>query len=203
MNIYVKITKRLVDITISLVLIIVLLPLFFFLWICLFIEHRQHPFFIQARPGLNEREFKMLKFKTMTDKTDNNGDLLPNFQRITWSGRILRKFSIDELPQLFNVLIGEMSLVGPRPLLFKYIPLYSAEQRRRHAVRPGITGWAQVNGRNTISWTQKFEYDVWYVDNISFCLDVRIICKTILKVLKSEGVNSGDEVTMPPFNGKN
>lgn len=139
----------------------------------------------------------------MTDDKDSEGNLLPNHLRITNTGKFLRKYSLDELPQLINVLKGDMSLVGPRPLLFKYIPLYSEEQRKRHLVKPGITGWAQVNGRNAISWTKKFEYDVWYVENISLLLDLKILIMTVLKILKSEGINAGENLTMPPFNGKN
>jgi lipopolysaccharide/colanic/teichoic acid biosynthesis glycosyltransferase len=139
----------------------------------------------------------------MTDAKDSEGNLLPNHLRITNVGKFLRKYSLDELPQLINVIKGDMSLVGPRPLLFKYIPLYSEEQRKRHLVKPGITGWAQVNGRNAISWTKKFEYDVWYVENISLLLDLKIFIMTVLKILKSEGINAGENLTMPPFNGKN
>lgn len=144
-----------------------------------------------------------MKYKTMTDETDAQGNLLPNHLRITKVGNFLRKLSLDELPQLMNVLKGDMSLVGPRPLLFKYIPLYSREQRRRHLVRPGITGWAQVNGRNSISWTKKFELDVYYVDHVSFLLDLKIMYRTFLKVIKTEGVNAATDVTMPPFDGAN
>ena len=145
----------------------------------------------------------MIKFKTMTDKKDPDGNLLPNHYRVTKIGRLLRQYSLDELPQLINVLKGDMSLVGPRPLLFKYIPLYSSEQRKRHLVKPGITGWAQVNGRNAISWTRKFELDVWYVKNLSFLLDLRILWKTLLKWIRPEGINASENITMPPFNGNN
>jgi lipopolysaccharide/colanic/teichoic acid biosynthesis glycosyltransferase len=169
----------------------------------LLIHTKGKPFYFQERPGLYQKPFFIIKFKTMTDDRDIHGQLLPDIQRITKVGRIIRKFSIDELPQLINVLKGDMSLVGPRPLLFKYIPLYSKEQLRRHEVRPGITGLAQVNGRNAISWTKKFEYDIFYVDNLSFALDLKIIFKTILKVFKQEGINQSDKRPMEPFNGSN
>lgn len=159
--------------------------------------------FRQQRPGMGERIFTLYKFRTMTSARDENGELLPNHLRITRFGNLLRKTSLDELPQLWNVLIGDMSLVGPRPLLPRYLPIYTERQRRRHEVRPGITGWAQVNGRNSISWHEKFELDVWYVENISFWLDVRILWLTLLKVLKREGINAGEAVTMEPFNGMN
>lgn len=155
----------------------------------------------QNRPGLNGKIFKMYKFRSMTNAKDANGNLLPNKDRITPFGNFLRKTSLDELPGLLSVLKGDMSLVGPRPLLPAYLPLYSPEQARRHNMKPGITGWAQVNGRNAISWEQKFDYDVWYVDNWSFLLDLKILYKTALKVIRSEGINAGEEVTMQPFTG--
>ncbi|MDX1428381.1 MAG: sugar transferase, partial [Salegentibacter mishustinae] len=161
------------------------------------------PFFFQKRPGKNGRIFNIIKFKTMTDEKDENGNLLPDEKRLTAVGKFVRKTSIDEIPQLINVLKGNMSLIGPRPLLPQYLPLYSERQRKRHDVKPGITGWAQVNGRNAISWTKKFEYDVWYVENLSFGLDVRIIFKTIKKVLVSEGINTANMATTEAFNGKN
>lgn len=160
-------------------------------------------FFLQERPGKSTRIFRIVKFKTMTDQKGKNGELLPASQRITKIGRVIRSLSIDELPQLFNVLKGDMSLVGPRPLLVQYLPLYSTEQSRRHEVRPGITGWAQVNGRNTISWKQKFEYDVWYVDNLSLWLDIKIILLTLKKVIKRADINAENDSTMPTFNGNN
>ena len=161
-------------------------------------------FFFQERPGKDGKIFKVIKFKSMTDERDADGNLLPNELRITPIGAFIRKTSIDELPQLFNVLKGDMALIGPRPLLVDYLPLYSREQARRHDVRPGITGWAQVNGRNAISWTKKFELDVWYVDHLSFLLDVRIICMTIMKVLKRADINSSaDKIGIERFNGKN
>lgn len=157
-------------------------------------------FFTQERPGKDGKIFKVIKFKSMTDE---NGVLLPNEQRITKVGAFIRKTSIDELPQLFNVLKGDMALIGPRPLRVEYLPLYSAEQARRHEVRPGITGWAQVNGRNAISWTKKFEYDVWYVDHVSFLLDIKIFYMTVEKVIKRSDINSGDRIGIEPFNGNN
>jgi lipopolysaccharide/colanic/teichoic acid biosynthesis glycosyltransferase len=160
-------------------------------------------FFFQERPGMNQKPFNIIKFKSMTDEKDENGNLLPDIERITKFGAIVRKLSIDELPQLINVLKGDMSLVGPRPLLFKYIPLYSEEQLRRHEVRPGITGWAQVNGRNSISWTQKFALDVEYVDKVSFLMDCKILLLTVKKVLIREGINQSAERPMQPFNGTN
>jgi lipopolysaccharide/colanic/teichoic acid biosynthesis glycosyltransferase len=202
-SMYVVFFKRFTDLLFSLIILMLLSPLLLLLAILLSCSYRGTPFFIQTRPGLNEKPIRVIKFKTMNDNKDVNGILLPNHLRITGLGRILRQLSLDELPQLVNVLIGEMSLIGPRPLLFKYIPLYSDEQKKRHLVRPGITGWAQVNGRNTISWTKKFEYDVWYVENVSFLLDLRIYWYTILKALKAEGINAGENVTMPPFDGKN
>lgn len=161
-------------------------------------------FFTQDRPGKNGKIFKVIKFKSMTDERDENGNLLPNELRITKVGAFIRKTSIDELPQLFNVLKGDMALIGPRPLRVDYLPLYSKEQARRHEVRPGITGWAQVNGRNTISWTKKFEYDVWYVDHLSFVLDMKIIFMTVMKVLKRADINSSeDKIGIEKFNGSN
>lgn len=160
-------------------------------------------FFFQERPGKDERIFKVIKFKTMTDERDENGKLLPDAVRLTKVGRFVRSTSIDELPQLINVLKGDMALIGPRPLMPKYLPLYSPEQRRRHEVRPGITGWAQINGRNNISWTKKFELDVWYVDHCSFALDVKIILMTIKKVLFREDISKEGEATTVPFDGTN
>ena len=160
-------------------------------------------FFTQERPGRNGKIFKVIKFKTMTDERDVNGDLLPDEQRLTKVGKLIRSTSVDELPQLINVLKGDMALIGPRPLLPQYLPLYNKEQARRHEVRPGITGWAQVNGRNSISWAKKFELDVWYVDHCSFILDLRIIVLTIKKVFVREGISSETSATMEPFTGNN
>lgn len=158
-------------------------------------------FFLQERPGKNGKIFKVIKFKTMTDERDAQGNLLPDERRITKVGRLVRSLSVDELPQLINVLNGDMALIGPRPLLVAYLPLYNREQARRHQVRPGITGWAQVNGRNAISWKQKFEYDVWYVDHCSFLLDLKIIFLTLKKVFIREGINADKGITMEPFKG--
>ena len=159
------------------------------------------PFFVQRRPGKNGRIFKIIKFKTMNDQKDDEGNLLPDYRRLTFFGKVVRKTSLDELPQLINVLKGDMSLVGPRPLLPQYLALYSPEQQRRHEVKPGITGWAQVNGRNAISWEEKFAYDVEYVENISLALDARILLMTIAKVLKRQDVNAGNNMTMEAFKG--
>ncbi len=160
-------------------------------------------FFFQERPGKNGKIFKVVKFKTMTDERDENGNLLPDADRLTKVGRFVRSTSIDELPQLWNVLKGEMSLIGPRPLLVQYLPLYSTEQARRHEVRPGITGWAQCHGRNAISWGKKFELDVWYVDNLSFLTDCKVVLTTLKKVIAREDINSATTATMEYFNGNN
>ena len=157
--------------------------------------------FTQKRPGLHGKPFYIYKFRTMTNETDEKGNLLPNEKRMTKSGQVIRKLSLDELPQLFNVLKGDISLVGPRPLLMSYLPLYNEKQARRHEVRPGITGWAQVNGRNTISWKERFELDVWYVDNQSFLLDLKILIMTVIKVFKRADVNKDENTTMEPFKG--
>jgi undecaprenyl phosphate N,N'-diacetylbacillosamine 1-phosphate transferase len=193
--------KGTLDLIIAFVGLLILSPLFLLVTIGLYFANSGKPFFFQLRPGKNAKLFKIVKFKTMNDKKDKVGALLPDARRLTTIGAFVRKTSLDELPQLLNVLKGEMSLIGPRPLLPEYLPLYSELQNRRHDLRPGITGWAQVNGRNAISWSQKFEYDVWYVDNMSFVLDIKIIVKTLLKVIKSEGINSADSVTMGVFKG--
>ena len=193
--------KRLFDFAISFIGIVVLLPIIVFVATGLFIANSGKPFFVQIRPGKNNRLFKIVKFKTMNDKKDQYGQLLPDSMRLTALGRFIRKTSLDEIPQLFNVLIGDMSLIGPRPLLVEYLPLYNEHQRKRHDVRPGITGWAQVNGRNAISWEDKFKYDVWYVENISLKLDTLILLKTIGKVLKSEGISGSNTVTAEKFKG--
>ncbi|MBS4040200.1 MAG: sugar transferase [Flavobacteriales bacterium] len=195
--------KRPLDFSVALVVLILTSPFFLLTWLVLVIQNRGKAFFYQERPGKNQVPFRIIKFKTMNDRTDAQGKLLPDHQRLTLFGAYVRKFSLDELPQLINVLKGEMSLIGPRPLLFKYIPLYSERQNRRHEVRPGITGWAQVNGRNSISWTKKFELDVEYVDRVSFSLDFRIFWLTILKIVKREGINQSEAKTMEPFNGSN
>lgn len=195
--------KRILDLFISIIALIFALPLLIIVYVILYKQNNGKVFFFQERPGLNQKAFQIIKFKTMTDATDASGKLLPDNQRITKAGKIIRKLSIDELPQLFNVLKGDMSLVGPRPLLFKYMNLYSAEQLRRHEVRPGITGWAQVNGRNAISWTRKFELDVEYVNKLSFFMDIKILWLTFIKVIKTEGVNQSDDRPMMPFDGNN
>ncbi len=193
--------KRIFDFIISFVGLIVLSPIFLFVMIALTITHNGKPFFFQERPGKNEKIFSIIKFKTMNDKKDAGGNLLLDAKRLTPIGAFVRKTSLDEIPQLINVLKGDMSLIGPRPLLIQYLPLYNEQQKRRHDVRPGITGWAQVNGRNAISWTQKFEYDVWYVDNVSLTLDFKIALKTIQKIFKREGISSDTSVTMEAFKG--
>lgn len=195
--------KRILDICFSLIVLILTAPIFLVTFIVLFIQNNGSVFFFQERPGLHQQPFKIIKFKTMTDERDAKGNLLADIERITKFGGFVRKLSIDELPQLINVLKGDMSLIGPRPLLFKYIPLYSKEQLRRHDVRPGITGWAQVNGRNSISWTRKFELDIEYVNKLSLALDVKIFWLTIKKIVIREGVNQTDDRPMMPFDGTN
>ena len=195
--------KRIFDFILSFSLLILISPIIVIIGIILSIQNQGNLFFVQERPGQHEKRFSIIKFKTMSDEKNKQGELLPDNERLTKLGSFVRKTSLDELPQLLNVLVGDMSLVGPRPLLFKYLPLYSKEQKRRHEVKPGITGWAQVNGRNRISWTKKFEFDVYYVNNISFLLDLKIIWLTLVKVLKSEGVNQSGERPVQPFTGKN
>lgn len=195
--------KRLGDAVFAAIALLILIPVFICIIICLYFCNKRNIFFLQPRPGKNAIPFCVIKFKTMTDQRDANGTLLPDDQRITPIGKFIRSTSLDELPQLINVLKGDMSLIGPRPLLVQYLPLYNEEQARRHEVRPGITGWAQVNGRNAISWKQKFELDVWYVDHCSFLLDMKIILMTIKKVFKREGISSDTSVTMEPFTGNN
>lgn len=196
--------KRFLDFFIALFVILLLSPIFIFLIIWIhFANKGDGVFFLQERPGKNNKLFKVIKFKTMRYEFDDNGNLLPAEQRLTSIGKFVRSTSLDELPQLFNVLKGDMALIGPRPLLTRYLELYSPVQARRHEVRPGLTGWAQCNGRNDISWKRKFELDVWYVDHISFLLDLKIIFKTIKKVLKREGISKGESVIIEPFNGTN
>ncbi|MBW1296534.1 sugar transferase [Aquimarina litoralis] len=195
--------KRFIDFTLSFLGIFFLSPIILLLIVLLAIANDGKPFFFQKRPGKKERIFKIIKFKSMNDKKDEKGELLPFEQRITKTGKFIRKYSLDEIPQLFNVLKGDMSLIGPRPLLVKYLPLYNDVQKKRHDVKPGITGWAQVNGRNAISWDEKFKLDVWYTEHISFKLDLKIIIKTIKKVLFKEDINSGENVNMPTFTGNN
>ncbi len=198
---YQSFIKYLIDFFLALCALTIILPIFIIVFVLLTIANRGSAFFFQSRPGKNGKIFKIIKFKTMNDLKDENGQLLPDADRLTKVGIIVRKTSLDEIPQLINVLKGDMSLIGPRPLLVQYLELYNDKQARRHETRPGITGWAQVNGRNAISWTQKFDYDVWYVDNCSFALDMKIIWKTILKVVKKEGINAADSATMEPFKG--
>lgn len=193
--------KRLIDFLASLFALLLISPIFIIVTICLFIANSGRPFFFQERPGKGKRIFKIIKFKSMNDKKGDDGKLLPDADRLTSVGSFVRKTSLDEIPQLINVLKGDMSLIGPRPLLVQYLPLYNAEQARRHEVRPGITGWAQVNGRNAISWKQKFDYDVWYVDNVSLALDIKIFFLTIKKVFVREGISADGQATMEPFKG--
>lgn len=196
--------KRLFDFCISLVALIIISPILVVITIWLhFANKGAGAFFFQDRPGMNAKIFKVIKFKTMTDERDAEGNLLPDEQRLTKVGKFVRSTSIDELPQLINVLKGDMALIGPRPLLSKYLPRYSEEQKRRHEVRPGISGWAQCHGRNAISWTEKFKLDVWYVDHVSFWVDVQVIWLTIMKVLKRADINEAGQATMEEFNGHN
>jgi len=195
--------KRIFDFSTAFIVFIVGLPLLLIVALLVRIKLGSPILFQQPRPGLNGKVFNMLKFRSMTSETDVNGDLLPDAQRLTAFGKFLRASSMDELPGLWNVLTGKMSLVGPRPLLVEYLPLYSSEQAKRHNTRPGITGWAQVNGRNTLSWQEKFELDVWYVNNQSFWLDIKILCLTVLKVLKRSDISAEGEATMTKFTGNN
>ena len=195
--------KHCIDFIISFVGLILLLPMFVFISILIIIKLGRPIVFTQTRPGFQGNPFKFYKFRSMTQETDTRGALLPDRERLTKFGIFLRKSSLDELPSLWNVFKGDMSLVGPRPLLTEYLSWYSVEQARRHEVKPGITGWAQVNGRNTISWEEKFKLDVWYVDNQSFLLDLKILIITIFRVLKQEGINQAKHVTMRKFNGNN
>ena len=198
---YKKYFKRVFDLCIALVLFLILLPLFIVLVVVISIVTGDSPFFLQLRPGKNKKLFRLVKFKSMNEKKDVNGYLLPDAQRFTSIGLFIRKTSLDEIPQLLNVIKGDMSLIGPRPLLVEYLSLYNSFQARRHEVLPGISGWAQVNGRNSISWKKKFEYDIYYVDNVTFVMDMRIILLTLHKVFRTEGVNEGKMVTMEKFIG--
>ncbi len=200
---YAKIIKPLFDFLAAFIGILLCSPVLIIIWLVLAILNKGKVLFIQQRPGKHGKPFNTFKFKTMNDKRDTNGELLPDYMRITAFGNFMRKSSLDELPQLFNVLIGELSLIGPRPLLMEYLPLYSKEQNRRHMMKPGITGWAQVNGRNAISWEKKFELDVWYVDNCSFLLDIKILFLTIGKLISSSNVNASEHLTMERFTGNN
>lgn len=199
---YKKIVKPIIDFLLALIGLVFLLPIFIIVTGLLFFANQGKPFFFQLRPGLNGKIFKIIKFKTMNDKKDANGNLLPDAQRLTRIGNFVRKTSLDEIPQLLNVIVGEMSIIGPRPLLTNYLHLYNDFQNRRHEVKPGITGWAQVNGRNAISWDKKFELDVWYVDNISVLLDFKIIFLTIKKVLSSKDIYTSEGEPIEPFDGK-
>lgn len=200
---YLKFFKPLIDFITALLAFVIFLPVFLLVAAVLVIAYRESPFFLQPRPGKNERLFRIIKFKTMSNAKDTSGNLLPDSERLTSVGRFIRKTSLDEIPQLLNVLKGDMSLVGPRPLLPEYLELFNDFEKQRHMVRPGITGWAAVNGRNAISWKKKFEYDVWYVKNVSFIVDLRIIGRTFLKVIKSEGINMENVATTEPYNGNN
>lgn len=201
MKLYKDFFKRLIDFVLSTLGFILLFPLFLIVALLLLIANRGNPFFIQQRPGKNAKIFKVIKFRTMNNKRDDNGKLLPDADRLTPVGKFIRSTSLDEIPQLLNVIIGDMSLIGPRPLLVRYLDRYTAEQARRHEVRPGITGWAQVNGRNAISWEKKFTLDVYYVDHLSFIFDLKILFTTLQKVLRREGISSGSSVTMEEFKG--
>ncbi|MCG8806048.1 sugar transferase [Tenacibaculum finnmarkense] len=199
---YKQFFKRIIDLILSFIGLVILFPIL--LIVCVILKIKQGGvFFLQNRPGKNDTIFKIIKLKTMTDERNSGGELLPDEQRITKIGQFVRATSLDEIPQLINVLKGDMSLIGPRPLLVKYLERYSEEQRRRHDVKPGITGWAQVNGRNTISWNKKFEYDIWYTENISFLLDIKILYLTFLKVIKRSDINSETDATMETFKGNN
>ena len=194
--------KPLFDKVLASVLIIIFFPVMLIIALVIYLWDGKPILFKQKRPGLNEKIFEIYKFRTMTNERDENGELLPDEKRLVGIGKIIRSTSLDELPQLFNVLKGDMSFVGPRPLLVEYLPLYNDEQKKRHKVKPGITGWAQVNGRNAISWEQKFEYDVWYVENLSFLLDMKILWMTFLKVIKRSGISQEGQATMEKFRGE-
>ena len=200
---YKLIFKRTIDIIISFIGLIITLPILLIFTVLIAFNLKGNPFFIQKRPGKNEKIFSVIKFRTMLNSRDNSGILLPDHERLFGFGKIVRKLSLDELPQLFNVLLGDMSLIGPRPLLISYLPRYNEFQKKRHSVRPGITGWAQINGRNAINWDEKFNYDVWYVNNISFITDIKILLLTIKKVIVRDGINSDTSATMEEFLGNN
>ncbi len=198
---YKTILKPFLDFLVALMGLLILFPVFIIVYVILIINNQGSAFFFQDRPGKNGKIFKVIKFKTMNNKKDKQGNLLSDEIRLTALGKFIRKTSLDEIPQLINVLKGDMSLIGPRPLLPEYLPLYNEDQQKRHLVKPGITGWAQVNGRNAISWQKKFEYDVWYVNNISLTLDIKILFKTVQKVFKTEGINRVGEATTTRFTG--
>jgi undecaprenyl phosphate N,N'-diacetylbacillosamine 1-phosphate transferase len=199
---YIDFGKRMLDLVLAVGMFVIMLPIFIALLVILFIHFDGSPFFLQDRPGKNGSLFQIMKFRTMRDSVDKDGILDSDANRITAIGRIIRKASLDEIPQLINVLKGDMSLVGPRPLLVEYLPLYTSTQARRHEVKPGVTGWAQVNGRNAIGWERKFEFDVWYVDNVSFSLDLKILFQTFGNVLRGKGVSQQGHVTVGRFTGR-
>jgi len=198
---YNKYFKRILDLVSSIGGLIILSPVLLLVTVLLFLFNRGNVFFLQSRPGKDEKLFKVIKFKTLNDKRDAGGQLLPDKDRLTFLGNIIRSISIDEVPQLINVLKGEMSLIGPRPLLVEYLPLYNKKQSLRHTVQPGITGWAQVNGRNLVCWPERFDLDIWYVNNLSFFLDLKIIYLTILNIITAKGISGQDSVTMKKFEG--
>ena len=198
-NVYKLIFKRVIDLVFSLIAFVLLLPLFLLLLIVLTIVNHGTPFFSQFRPGKNEKRFKVIKFKTMTDRRDRDGTLLDDDHRLTKVGKFVRRTSMDEIPQLLNVIVGDMSLIGPRPLLTDYLPYYDSFQKRRHEVKPGITGWAQINGRNLLNWDKRFEFDIWYIDHVSFLVDMKILFQTFFKVIRSEGISAQGHATMPNF----
>jgi lipopolysaccharide/colanic/teichoic acid biosynthesis glycosyltransferase len=200
---YQKYLNRILDFGLALLGLILLSPLLILLIIILSIANNGKPFFFQQRPGKGGKLFKIVKFKTMNEKKDKSGRLLPDMQRVTKVGRFIRKYSLDELPNLWNILSGNMSMIGPRPLMKEYLPLYNAKQAKRHDICPGITGWAQINGRNAISWEQKFKLDIWYVENLSFALDLKIFFLTVKRIFQTKNVNSSDQQTMEFFNGNN
>ena len=200
-GIYAKYLKRILDLAVSFLAIVILSPFIILFSLIGAVLMRGNPFFIQKRPGKNEKIFKLIKFRTMTNRKDGNGNLLPDEQRLTGYGKFLRSTSIDEIPELFNILKGDMSIIGPRPLLVKYLPLYNTYQKHRHDVRPGLTGYAQVHGRNTLSWKQKFEMDIKYVEHITFIGDLKILAETVKKVIKRDGISSETSVTMEEFTG--
>lgn len=201
-TIYVRWGKRALDLGLGIVLLVLLAPIMAVIALLVRLKLGSPVIFVQERPGLGGRTFRLLKFRTMTSECDSTGNLLPDEQRIVALGKVIRSLSIDELPELWNVIRGDMSLVGPRPLLVEYLPRYSPEQARRHSVRPGLTGWAQVHGRNSLSWQERFELDVWYVDHVSFRLDVSILSRTLFTVVRREGISADGDATMPPFSGE-
>jgi undecaprenyl phosphate N,N'-diacetylbacillosamine 1-phosphate transferase len=198
---YIGFVKPFFDRLSALIVLMITLPILILAFVSLLIAHRGKVWFVQERPGKDGKIFKIVKFKTMNDTTDADGNLLPDDTRLTWVGKFIRKTSLDELPQLLNVLMGDMSIVGPRPLLPEYLPLYDDQQKKRHLARPGITGWAQVNGRNSISWQEKFALDTWYVEHASFALDIKILFLTVAKVVKAEGISGQSTQTMEKFRG--